>query len=302
MKSAAEAPLAARQEVGQAAQRPEPAEEVERAVRVDRRAGEDDVVDDLGHPAAHAASHHDAELLVAERGDQELHAARHHVLDPGAVQRDAQRGGPRPERAVDPGDGIRGIDIERDEAGGGAVRDRGGDALDGHREPDLVRRPHGFVGRRSQPARGHRKPGGLENARRRRARTWTWRRRRGTDEVAPGERLALRRPLPDPVAQCRPRTGPGGRQRGRAGVLVEEPDAARREALGDAGRRRQPADAERLGGMVRGAPRASWPAPAPGGRSPDARRTHRSTFGASASSAAPRAAWRGCRGFVIIPA
>jgi hypothetical protein len=41
----------------------------------------------------------------------------------------------------------------------------------------------------------------------------------------------------------------GGRPDG-AGVLVEEPDAPRREALGDAGWWRQPADAERPVGLA----------------------------------------------------
>ena len=104
-------------------------------------------------------------------------------------------GGPRAERAVDPGDGLRGVDVEGDQPGGGPVRDRGGDALDGDREPDLVRRP--ARPRRSSSPAGPGPPAG------RRPRGCAPRRAR----KGPGDR---------------PR-GPRGRSRGR---LAPDPAAA----------------------------------------------------------------------------
>ena len=173
---------------------------------------------------------------------------RDHVLDKSAVERDAERGGAGAERAV----GLRdaGIVLERelDQPGGGAMRDRRRNPLEHDRIADLARGTQRFLGGAGEAALRDRKACGLEDARREILRDDLL--AGAIDEIGPAERHHAIRAVTDAMTQVRRMAGdvPSGADHAR--VLLEHHDALLGEALRDAGRGRQPAQADRLVGAV----------------------------------------------------
>ena len=185
---------------------------------------------------------------IADGGDEQFEITRDHVLDKSAVERDAERGGAGAERVSGLRDAGIVLEGEPDQPGGGAMRDRRRNPLEHDRIADLARGTHRLLGGTGEAALCDWKACGLKDARREILRDDLL--AGAIDEIAPAERHHEVGTVADAMTQVRRMAGdvPGGADHAR--VLLEHHDALLGEALRDAGRGRQPAEADRLVGAV----------------------------------------------------